>query len=178
MSQTLSFIPPKKIKRIKYMLTINLLYMSVLIHVLSAIAWLGSLVALDFILIPSFISSSDVEWLISSNRKYALIARITSLLILITGICQTFHLGYLDITKLFQTSYGNLILLKVILFFIFAGLAVKAAHDIDNSDPNISKENLQLVLVKERKLLYIDLLIGLIIIIIDIALVYNVGFTI
>ena len=159
------------------MLTINFLYISVLIHVLSAIAWLGSLIALDFILIPSFISnsSSDVGLLISSNRKYALIARITSSLILITGIYQTFHLGYLDVTKLFQTIYGNLILLKVILFFVFAGIGVKTAHDIDNIDPNSSKENLHLVLAKERKLLYIDLLIGFLIIIIAISLVYNVG---
>ena len=164
----------------KYLLSINILYISVLINVLSAIAWLGSLIALEFILIPSFISSSNsnVGLLIHSNRKYALIARITSGLILITGIYQTFDNGYLDVSKLFQTIYGNLILLKVLLFVIFAVLGIKSAHDIDNIDPNISKENLQLVLGKERKLLYIDLIVGILIIIIAISLVYNVGLSI
>ena len=158
------------------MLSINIFYFSILIHVLSAIAWVGSLIAMEFVFIPSFISisSSNIDMLINSNKRIALVAQLSSALILITGLYQTFDIGYLDFSKLIQTSFGNLILLKVLLYILFAGIGIKTGQNIAKIGPNISKEKLQIILVHERKILYLDLLIGFLIITIAIALVINV----
>lgn len=158
------------------MFSINLFPLSLLIHILSAIAWLGSLFAIEFIFIPPFISSPSLhaEILNKTNKKYVLIAQISSILILITGLYQTFDIGYLSITKLFQTTFGILILLKAILFFIFAGLGISTALKMSNIDQNIPKEKLQNILVNERKIFFIDLLVGLLIIIIAMLLTNGV----
>ena len=81
---------------------------------MSAIAWLGSLVAIEFIFLPSLINkmgSIDRELVINTSKKFITISQISSLLILITGVYQTFDTGYFDVTKLFQTAHGNLIVI-------------------------------------------------------------------
>ncbi len=158
------------------MFFISIFYLSLVIHILSAIAWLGSLITLEFILIPSFINNPtpiNDQLLYNVNKKYISIAHIASVTILITGLYQTFNIGYLSFTKLFQTSYGNLILFKVLLYFIFVIIGLFSGLKLTNVESNISKEKLELLLKKTKDLLYLDSLIGLLIIIVAISLSIN-----
>ena len=84
---------------------------------------------------------------------------------------QTFDIGYLNISKLFHTTFGFLIVLKVLLFFIFAGLGISTAQKMSNIGQNIPRDKLQTILENERKIFYLNLLVGILIIMIAMALV-------
>lgn len=155
------------------MLTITLFQISLLIHLFCAIVWLGSLVALEFIVIPSFLSESTSftgELVRTVSKKYSLVAQISSIIILITGIYQTFAIGYLDITQLAQTFIGNLIILKVALYFIFGGISIRASRMLFNFTSEVTIDHLRVLLTKSRNLFFADVIIGLLIMLIAISL--------
>lgn len=162
------------------MLSISIFYLTLVIHVLSAIAWLGGLTALDFVFIPSLISNESTitgDFVRNTSKRYALITQVASLLLLLTGITLTFDLGYLDVNKLFQTVYGHIILVKVSLYLIFAILGAIGGNMLLKLDDSITKEALLPLLRKARNILVIDLSIGVIIVILAISLAVNVQLT-
>ena len=161
------------------MISINIFYISVLIHILSAIAWLGSLVALIFIVIPAYIKRTDVitkDLLVDISKRYIVVVQASSALILITGLYQTFDIQYLDINKLFFTIYGNLILLKILLYFVFVIIGIRTGLILTKVD-NLSKENIEKLVQKAKIWLFIDLGIGIFIVIIALSLSINVQFS-
>ncbi len=156
------------------------MFISLWIHVLSAIIWLGSVIAMEFIILTTFKNGNDTSngYILSAmSKKYARVSEISSVLILITGIYQTYANNYLDINKLINTAYGNLLLLKVILFFIFAGVGVAAGIGIAKLDNSVSKDIFDKTIKKSNILFSVDIIIGLLIIIIAIALRVNVTIT-
>ena len=156
------------------------LFTSIWIHVLSAIIWFGSVLAMEFLVIPSFSNNSGQpigKVLSNMSKKYARLSEVASGLIFITGIYQTYANGYLDVSKLLTTFYGNLILAKILLFVIFAGLGVMAGLKVAKLDAEITSEKLEPILKKARNLFYIDIFVGLLIILIAIALRFDGNIT-
>ncbi len=145
---------------------------SIWIHVLSAIAWFGSVLAMEFIIIPSFVNSNVTQNAIllpAASKRFARVAEISSGLILITGVYQTYVDGYLN-TSLFTTTFGYLVLIKTVLFIVFAGLGVMAGIKITKIDQLIVKEKLDYELKQSQNLFYLDIVVGLVIIIIAVLL--------
>ena len=157
---------------------INLLYVSIVIHVFSAITWLGSLITLEFILIPSLINDSNAingDLVKSVNKGYTSVAHIASAAILVTGLFQTFDIGYLNISRLLQTMIGNLIITKVFLYVVFVIISIKIGLVLNKIDSTKQREDLERLLKQTRKLLYLDLFVGMVIVIIAISLLINPG---
>jgi len=153
-----------------------ILFISVWIHVLSAITWLGSMIAMEFIILSSIKkddSFTNGQILSSMSKNFARLSETASGLIFITGIYQVYADKYLDVNKLLSTTFGNLVLLKVILFFVFAGLGVAASLKITKLDSTLSRENLESALRKANMFFALDIVIGIVIILISIALRFD-----
>ena len=157
------------------------LYSSVWIHVISAIIWLGSVIAMEFIILPALnnnIGPNNSIFLSGMSKKYARVSEITSALILITGVYQTYANGYLDVNKLFSTGYGNLVLVKVMLFFIFAGVGVSAGMKLAHLDSTSSNEQILQGIQKAKMMFLVDIIVGLFIIVVAVALSFGGSITI
>ena len=142
------------------------------IHGLSAIAWFGSVLAMEFIIIPSFANNNITQSAIilpAASKRFARVAEISSGLILITGVYQTYVDGYLN-ASLFTTTFGYLVLIKTLLFMVFGGLGVMAGIKITKIDQLIIKEKLDIALKQSKNLFHLDIVVGLVIIIIAVLL--------
>ena len=145
------------------------------IHVLSAIVWLGGGLALEFVVIPSILKSSienKGETMATVGKRFGKVAQISSGLIFITGIYRVYALEMLDINLLMSTSWGNFLLFKVALFFVFVGLGIKVGKNMENI-PNIAPKDLPLYLKKTKIIQYMDIFVGLLIIMVAEILRYG-----
>ena len=153
------------------------LYFSIWLHVLSAITWFGAVLAMEFIVFPSFenkLVPESVSILRPLTKRSAKISELASGLILITGLYQTYATGYFSLSKLLGSLTGNLILLKVILFIVFAGLAEVAAVKVTKLSQTVSTEVLHKAIAKAKNLLLIDVFVGLAIVLIAIYIQFNI----
>lgn len=156
------------------MVDIILLFVS-WIHVLSAITWLGGALILEFVVIPSiFKSSIEKKGEIVSNigEKFGLVAQISSGLLFLTGLYRVYASIGLNFDELIRTSWGNFLLLKVILFFVFVGLGITVGKNMQKI-PSISPQELGEFLKKTKRLQHLDLAIGFLIILIAEILRYG-----
>ena len=150
---------------------------SLWIHVLSAIAWFGSIIAVVYIIIPSIAnksSSNKGELLSSMSKRFARVSEVSSLVILITGVYQTYETGLLNVNALLDTLSGNLLVIKVLFFIVFAAIGVRAGIILTKLETDITKEKLDPILKRVKILFYVDSVIGLIIILIGIVLTQGV----
>ena len=157
------------------------LLLSIWVHVLSAIAWLGSSIAVLFILIPHLIANLDASNKVSFDvmgKRLALIGQASSGLILITGIYQTFADNVLSFHGLFETFFGNVLLVKVFLYVVFAGLSEVIAARLKKLGNDSSSDKVNTTLNKIKNMEFINIVIGILIIIIAVFLRYNVSVSI
>lgn len=156
-----------------------ILFLSIWIHVLSAITWLGCMIAELVILslIKKEESFTNGHMLSAMSKNFARLYEIASGLLLITGIYQVYADNYLSVSGLVNTTFGNTVLLKIVLFFVFAGLGVVGGLKLAKLESNVSREELQNAFKQATNYFTLDVAIGVIIILLSIVLRFNGSIT-
>lgn len=123
---------------------------SVFLHVVLAAFWIGGMLFLPLVLLPSIKGHPDrVSLLYKTGMRFRFVGWIALILLIITGTLNYVSRGLpLSWDFLFQSSYGKLFLLKLLLFIIM--IVLGAIHDfyigkkaieeyINNPDPLFRK---------------------------------------
>ncbi len=108
----------------------NLYYIiSVFIHVICATIWIGGMLFLPLVLLPSIKKHPDrILLLYKTGVKFRLVGWICLMILALTGILNYYLRGLpLAWDYLIHTSYGKLLGLKLLLFIIM--LIIGAVHD-------------------------------------------------
>lgn len=95
------------------------------VHLLAGAVWLGSLLPLGYLLRRAQ-RDSDTPWLLAAQSalpRYSRAGLIAVIFLMLTGILTSWSLvGSFD--ALFQTTYGQLLLVKMVLFLFMVGFAL------------------------------------------------------
>lgn len=106
----------------------QLYYVSVYLHVLGAIIWLGGSLFYAIVLVPALKNHpARKELILKTGKIFRIISWITLGVILLTGLYNLHYHGLLN-NLLFESKAGQLALLKMLLFafIILLGLL----HDV------------------------------------------------
>ena len=118
-------------------------YISVFLHILSAMVWIGGMFFLVLVLLPVIRNNENrIALLHKTGLRFRTVGWITLLILLLTGVLNVLARG-LPFTWDFLTKsdFGNLILLKLGLFFLV--LLVSGIHDfyLGTKSTNLHLEN-------------------------------------
>ncbi len=103
-----------------------MLKISLFLHVISAIFWIGGMMFLSLVIVPFLLALKDPKERSAVYRKigpkYRTLAWIAIIILLITGPLNLYFMG-VDPLKIFSpeflaTGYGKTLLIKLILVFI------------------------------------------------------------
>jgi copper transport protein len=99
------------------------------LHVSAIATWLGGLVALVFVILPTI----DVDQGVESLRRFSRIAERSVIVVAITGTIQTLRL-HGSITTLFSSTHGLLLILKLLAVGVIIRLASHNRSALRNSE--------------------------------------------
>lgn len=105
-------------------------YISVWLHILGATFWIGGMLFLPLVLLPSIKNNKErMQLLVVTGLKFRLYGYIVLAMMFVTGLLNMRFKG-IDFSWRFfnETQYGRLITIKVILFFSL--VLISATHDI------------------------------------------------
>ena len=108
----------------------TLYHISVWLHIIGVSFWIGGMLFLPMVLLPSIKNHPDRRnLLMQTGLKFRFFGYIVLTLLLVTGISNMFLRG-MDVswTFLFTSRYGKLVITKVLLFLTL--LAVSLVHDV------------------------------------------------
>lgn len=146
------------------------------IHILSAIIWLGGVIILERIIIPTFLKESNVDkshQLSIISHKYSLLIIISNIFILLTGLYLVYTYDLLNVNQLLTTIYGNFLIVKILLYFAFTFIGVLIGKNLSKIELNSSNEKAYLVIKKTIPFLRLEICIGLIIVFIAVILRFS-----
>ena len=104
-------------------------YLSVFIHVLCAAFWIGGMLSLPLVILPSIKDHPDrVELLYKTGMRMRFLGWVTLVALLVTGLLNI-HFRGLPLTWEFftQSDYGRTVSLKILLFTVI--ILLSSAHD-------------------------------------------------
>jgi uncharacterized membrane protein len=104
-------------------------FISVFIHILSACVWIGGMIFLALVLIPSIQNNPEKALLIHTvGVKFRTIGWVALWLILLTGLYNMqFRQVEFSFSELTESHYGKMIFYKLIIFFVTILLSI--THD-------------------------------------------------
>lgn len=108
----------------------TLYHISVWLHIIGVSFWIGGMLFLPMVLLPSIKDHPDRRnLLMQTGLKFRFFGYIVLTLLLVTGISNMFLRG-MDVSWkfLFTSRYGKLVITKVLLFLTI--LAVSLVHDV------------------------------------------------
>lgn len=108
----------------------TLYHISVWLHIIGVSFWIGGMLFLPMVLLPSIKSHPDRRnLLMQTGLKFRFFGYIVLTLLLVTGISNMFLRG-MDVSWkfLFTSRYGKLVITKFVLFLTI--LAVSLVHDV------------------------------------------------
>ena len=146
------------------------------IHVLSAILYIGSALAFQFIFLPLVMkqsNDSNAQTIVVLGKRMGLAGQISSGLLVVTGLYLAFVNNILDLNALTSTTAGNILVVKVILFVVFAGLAESIAASLKKIPDKLENEKVTELLKKVQFKEYINLFIGFVIILLAVGLRFS-----
>jgi len=105
-------------------------YLSVWLHILGATFWIGGMLFLPLVLLPSIKNNYErVQLLVSTGLRFRFYGYIVLALMFITGVMNMSFKGVQFSWRFFnETQYGRLVVLKVILFFSL--VLISLTHDL------------------------------------------------
>jgi uncharacterized membrane protein len=105
-------------------------YISVWLHILGATFWIGGMLFLPLVLLPSIKNNYErTQLLTATGLKFRFYGYIVLVLMFITGMLNMGFKGVQFSWRFFnETQYGRLVVLKVILFFSLVLISV--THDV------------------------------------------------
>jgi copper resistance protein D len=92
------------------------------LHLIAAAAWVGALVPLALLLAMSGRDANSLAVVRTATLRFSTLGIVSVATILLTGIVNTWYLSG-SINALTETKYGNLLLIKIALFFAMVGVA-------------------------------------------------------
>lgn len=110
-----------------------LYFISVYIHILSAMMWMGGILFMVFVVVPVMrtgsVPGNSAEWIHRLGIQFRKVGWVSLVLLVITGICNLGFHGYhwMDLWtgRLWQGSFGHTLAVKlscVLLILILSGL--------------------------------------------------------
>jgi putative copper export protein len=105
-------------------------YISVWLHIIGAAFWIGGMLFLPLILLPGIKNNPDrTSILIAAGLKFRFFGYIVLAIMLVTGLLNIYFRGLPFTWKFFtNTHFGQLIILKFILFFFV--ILISLLHDL------------------------------------------------
>ena len=105
-------------------------YISVWLHILGATFWIGGMLFLPLVLLPSIKNSHErSQLLMATGLKFRFYGYIVLVLMFVTGMVNMSLKGVQFSWRFFnETHYGKLVIIKVILFFSLA--LISLTHDL------------------------------------------------
>ena len=105
-------------------------YISVWLHILGATFWIGGMLFLPLVLLPSIKNNYErTQLLVSTGLKFRFYGYIALVLMFVTGMLNMWFKGIQFSWRFFnETHYGRLAFLKVILFFSL--VLISLTHDL------------------------------------------------
>ena len=105
-------------------------YLSVWLHILGATFWIGGMLFLPLVLLPSIKNNYErTQLLMSTGFKFRLYGYIVLAMMFITGVVNMGFKGVQFSWRFFnETHYGRLVVLKVILFSSL--VLISLTHDL------------------------------------------------
>jgi putative copper resistance protein D len=105
-------------------------YISVWLHVLGATFWIGGMLFLPLVLLPSIKNNYErAQLLIATGIKFRFYGYIVLALMLVTGVLSMGLKGVQFSWRFFnETHYGRLVVIKVILFISL--VLISLTHDL------------------------------------------------
>jgi len=115
------------------------------LHTSAVSAWLGGLVALIFVVLPSVDPNQGIAYL----RRFSRLAERAVIVVAVTGAIQTIRL-HGSLMTLFTSSHGMLLLLKLLLVAAIIRLAARNRSILraNQEDGSISNAHTKSTLVK------------------------------
>jgi len=108
--------------------TKHLYYISVYLHILGAVVWLGGSLFYAIVLIPALKNHpARQELILKTGKIFRVVSWITLGIILLTGLFNLHYHGLLN-NLLFDSEAGRLALLKMLLFVFIIILGL--LHDV------------------------------------------------
>jgi copper resistance protein D len=93
-----------------------------ILHLIAAAAWVGALVPLALLLAMAGKDADALTVARTATLRFSTLGIVSVITILLTGIVNTWYLAG-SIDALTETKYGNLLLIKIALFFVMVGVA-------------------------------------------------------
>ena len=115
-------------------------HISVWLHIIGVSFWIGGMLFLPMVLLPSIKDHPDRRnLLMATGLKFRFAGYIVLALLLVTGILNIYLRG-IDLSWKFLvvSRYGKLVILKLILFFLM--LTVSFVHDVQARKRLLSDE--------------------------------------
>ena len=115
-------------------------HVSVWLHIIGVSFWIGGMLFLPMVLLPSIKDHPDRRnLLMATGLKFRFAGYIVLALLLVTGILNIYLRG-IDLSWKFLvvSRYGKLVILKLILFFLM--LTVSFVHDVQARKRLLSDE--------------------------------------
>jgi len=105
-------------------------YISVWLHILGATFWIGGMLFLPLVLLPSIKNNHErTQLLMATGLKFRFYGYIVLALMFITGVMNMGFKGIQFSWRFFnETHYGRLVVLKVILFLSL--VLISLTHDL------------------------------------------------
>lgn len=126
-------------------------FVSVWVHLLAAIVWIGGMVFLAAVLVPalrrneySFLSASLIQW---TGRRFRWVGWLCLVALVLTGFVNLSYRGIgwdaLASGELWQTSFGRVLGAKLILLAAILSLSIFHDFVIGPRAANVLREKLQ-----------------------------------
>jgi len=93
-----------------------------ILHLIAAAAWVGALVPLALLLTMTGQDADALAVARTATLRFSTLGVVSVATILLTGIVNAWYLSG-SIDALTETKYGHLLLIKIALFFVMAGVA-------------------------------------------------------
>lgn len=106
--------------------------LSVFVHILCSIIWIGGMIFLSLVLVPTLRKTEDrkqaIQLILSTGKRFKIIGWHALLLLLITGLLNTyFRGGFIEGTAFWHSTMGRILMWKMTLFILVLILA--GLHD-------------------------------------------------
>ena len=146
------------------------------LHVLGAILWFGGILTLEFVITPSFKKSdapNKADILFHMGKQVGMAVTVSASLVLVTGVLRVWYVIGFDFGLLLDTFWGNVLILKILLFFIFGALGGSMGKTLGTLTPQSSNEEVKIAFEKIKKTQILDVIVGVLIILLAVTLRYN-----
>lgn len=146
------------------------------VHVFSAIIWFGSIITIFFIIIPSIKKSeisNKANLLIQMGKRVGIVVGIATGLVLLTGILRVWYVIGDNINLLLNSFWGNVLLLKVLLFLVFASTSGIMGKKLGDFTPQSTNEEVLQKFEQIKFLGLVNVLLGAVIILLAVVLRYG-----